>query len=126
MHHLQKRMKLTGSDGKMVEGRAFDLICMRLAIMALKGDIKAFDKLIELAGGDQAVAFMMGDLYRSERLREDDPDPDDEPDPTTKEVLAHHRLPPARAVTKPKAALIVPNPTGLTTEAIAVAPPPRN
>ena len=45
--------------------------------MALNGNFKAFDKLIEIAGGPQAIAFMTVTFFRSERLRDDEPDADE-------------------------------------------------
>ena len=76
-HHLMKHVKVTGAKGKVIEGRFLDLMCMRLATMALNGNFKALDKLIEIAGGPLNVAIMSMDIYRSERLRGDDPDPDE-------------------------------------------------
>ena len=54
IHHLMKKVKVIASNGKAIEGRAYDIICMVLTSKSIKGDLKALHKLIELAGGPQA------------------------------------------------------------------------
>ena len=77
MHHLMMHMKVTGANGKVIEGRFLELFLRRLSSMSLNGNIRAFEKIVELAGGNQAVAFTFMDLYRSERVRDEEPDPED-------------------------------------------------